>query len=73
MCMQAREELQTKEQELRQKSGELQAIASEKDQTIAMLQDELDIGVLGCYRSCICSSCLMCLCLHGGEGTSMVR
>lgn len=44
--MQARTELQAKEQELRRKSGELQALSSEKDQTIAILQAELDIGAV---------------------------
>lgn len=58
--MQARTELQAKEQELRKKSSELQALSSEKDQTIAILQDELDIGaaflvIAACmFVQCIC-------------------
>lgn len=39
----ARAELQAKEQELRRKSSELQELSSEKNQTIAILRDELDI------------------------------
>lgn len=46
-AMQARAELQAKEQELRRKSSELQELSSEKNQTIAILRDELDIGAIG--------------------------